>query len=140
MIDIGFDIHIGDFVKTTGGKVGYITDICKCSQCERRGFYEPSVMYLDGSKDYVTNYEAENGFKNYEQIGIHKFARENNEKLQPIIKTYDAINKGNIITKFDKIEFPNTTEIIEKINEMINYLNKEIEDIESKKRATDRNE
>ncbi len=71
MIDIGFDIHVGDFVKTTDGKVGYITYICKCSACEKRGFYEPSVMYLDGSKDDITYYEAMYGFKGYEQIGIH---------------------------------------------------------------------
>lgn len=125
MIDIGFDIHIGDFVKTTGGKVGYITDICKCSECEKRGFYEPVVKYLDNVEDDITYYEAMYGFMGYEQIGIHKFIREKIERLQPIIKTYDATNKGNIVARFDKLELPNITEIVNKLNEIIDYINKE---------------
>jgi len=124
-MDIGFEIHVGDFVKTIGSKVGYITDICKCSECERRGFYEPSVMYLDGSKDDITYYEAMYGFKGYEQIGIHKFIKEKIERLQPTINTYDAINKENIVARFDKIELPNIIEIVAKVNDIIDYLNKE---------------
>lgn len=62
-------LHEGDYVETTDGRVGYIKGICRCEECMRRGFYEPTVHFTDGEEDAITKYEAENGFKGYKRIG-----------------------------------------------------------------------
>ena len=48
--------HIGDFVQNREGTIGYISDICKCSECAKRGFFEPKITYLDGREDYISFY------------------------------------------------------------------------------------
>lgn len=37
-MDIKF--HEGDFVENNDGRVGYISAICQCDECCKRGFYE----------------------------------------------------------------------------------------------------
>lgn len=73
-MDIKF--HEGDFVENSDGRVGYISAICKCDECERRGFYEPKIEYTDGSEDYITNISVKNIPLNYKQIGMQKFSAE----------------------------------------------------------------
>ena len=65
--------HIGDFVKDRDGRIGYIADICKCSECKKRGFFEPIVKYMDNSVDYISNYQARHLSNNYKQIGAQCF-------------------------------------------------------------------
>ena len=45
-MDIKF--HEGDFVENNDGRVGYISAICQCDECCKRGFYEPKIEYTDG--------------------------------------------------------------------------------------------
>lgn len=77
-MDIKF--HEGDFVENNDGRVGYISAICKCDECWKRGFYEPKIEYTDDSEDYITK----NSFKdiplNYKQIGTQKFSAEEHYK------------------------------------------------------------
>ena len=77
-MDIKF--HEGDFVENSDGRVGYISAICKCDECERRGFYEPKIEYTDGSEDYITNISVKNIPLNYKQIGTQKFSAEEHYK------------------------------------------------------------
>lgn len=77
-MDIKF--HEGDFVENNDGRVGYISAICKCDECCKRGFYEPKIEYTDGSKDYITNISVKNIPLNYKQIGIQKFSAEEHYK------------------------------------------------------------
>ena len=77
-MDIKF--HEGDFVENSDGRVGYISAICKCDECERRGFYEPKIEYTDGSEDYITNISVKNIPLNYKQIGMQKFSAEEHYK------------------------------------------------------------
>ena len=72
--DIQF--HEGDFVENKDGKIGYISSICHCDECKRRGFFEPTITYSDGTTDYISNYSVKNVSSDYKQIGIQKFSTE----------------------------------------------------------------
>ena len=70
--DIQF--HEGDYVESSDGKIGYISSICHCDECKKRGFFEPTITYLDGTTDYISNYSVKTVTSDYKQIGIQKFS------------------------------------------------------------------
>lgn len=70
--DIQF--HEGDFVENKDGKIGYISSICHCDECKRRGFFEPTITYSDGTTDYISNYSVKTVSSDYKQIGTQKFS------------------------------------------------------------------
>lgn len=76
--DIQF--HEGDYVESRDGKIGYISDICHCDECKKRGFFEPTIQYLDGTSDYISNYSVKYVSKDYKQIGTQKFDNDYYEK------------------------------------------------------------
>ena len=73
--DIQF--HEGDYVENSNGKIGYISSICHCDECKKRGFFEPTITYSDGTTDYISNYSVKTVSSDYKQIGIQKFSTEN---------------------------------------------------------------
>lgn len=69
-----YKFNVGDTVITTDGKKGKIVDICTCSQCVGRGFYEPTwIAEDDNEKEYITIGTAICGFSRYYQIGEYRF-------------------------------------------------------------------
>lgn len=68
-----YKFNVGDKVITTDGVVGKITSICTCSQCEERGFYEPTWENEYGDEYYITINDAIFGFNTYYQIGEYHF-------------------------------------------------------------------
>lgn len=72
--DIQF--HEGDYVETNDGKIGYISPICHCDECKKRGFFEPTITYSDGTTDYISNYSVKTVSSDYKQIGTQKFSTE----------------------------------------------------------------
>lgn len=72
--DIQF--HEGDYVENSNGKIGYISSICHCDECKRRGFFEPTIKYSDGTTDYISNYSVKTVSSDYKQIGTQKFSTE----------------------------------------------------------------
>ena len=72
--DIQF--HEGDYVENNDGKIGYISFICHCDECKKRGFFEPTITYPDGTTDYINNYSVKTVSSDYKQIGIQKFSTE----------------------------------------------------------------
>lgn len=72
--DIQF--HEGDFVENKNGKIGYISSICHCDECKKRGFFEPTITYSDGTTDYISNYSVKTVSSDYKQIGTQKFSTE----------------------------------------------------------------
>lgn len=97
--DIQF--HEGDYVENSDGKVGYISSICHCDECKRRGFFEPTIKYSDGTTDYISNYSVKTVSSDYKQIGTQKFSTED------ILK-----NKIAALEKENK-------ELTEKVNHLI---------------------
>ena len=80
------EFNKGDAVITVMGEKGTIIDICRCSKCEQRGFYEPMCVMNDGSFDYITSEDALSGFDRFYRIGNHKFDHpfEENSVLEQI--------------------------------------------------------
>ena len=72
--DIQF--HEGDYVENNDGKIGYISSICHCDECKKRGFFEPTITYSDGTTDYISNYSVKTVSSDYKQIGTQKFLTE----------------------------------------------------------------
>jgi len=68
--------HEGDYVENNEGKIGYISSICHCDECKKRGFFEPTITYSDGTTDYISNYSVKTVSSDYKQIGIQKFSTE----------------------------------------------------------------
>ena len=66
----------GDFVENKDGKIGYISSICHCDECKKRGFFEPTITYSDGTTDYISNYSVKTVSSDYKQIGTQKFLTE----------------------------------------------------------------
>ena len=87
--DIQF--HEGDFVENKDGKIGYISSICHCDECKKRGFFEPTITYSDGTTDYISNYSVKTIPYDYKQIGIQKFSTE--DELRNRITVLEKENK-----------------------------------------------
>lgn len=87
--DIQF--HEGDFVENKDGKIGYISSICHCDECRKRGFFEPTITYSDGTTDYISNYSIKTVSSDYKQIGIQKFSKE--DELRNRIAALEKENK-----------------------------------------------
>lgn len=68
-----YEFNIGDEVITAHGERGVIIDICKCSECEKRGFYEPEWRSEYGDTEYITSYSRKAGFRTYYKIGKYRF-------------------------------------------------------------------
>ena len=68
--------HEGDYVENKNGKIGYISSICHCDECKKRGFFEPTITYSDGTTDYISNYSVKTVSSDYKQIGTQKFSTE----------------------------------------------------------------
>lgn len=105
----------GDYVETSDGRVGYIKGICRCEECMRRGFYEPTVHFTDGEEDAITKYEAENGFKGYKRIGRWTNANEAQETQQP--KEIDKLPPLGWNVSFSD------DGVVAKINELVDAVN-----------------
>lgn len=87
--DIQF--HEGDYVENKDGKIGYISSICHCDECKKRGFFESTITYSDGTTDYISNYSVKTVSSDYKQIGIQKFSTE--DELRNKIATLEKENK-----------------------------------------------
>ena len=87
--DIQF--HEGDFVENNDGKIGYISSICHCDECKKRGFFEPTITYSDGTTDYISNYSVKTVSSDYKQIGIQKFSTK--DELRNRITALEKENK-----------------------------------------------
>ena len=65
---------VGDEVITSTGKVGVITKICTCDDCQQRGFYEPTVEIKVGNGAiYLTDNDKRVGFRSFYKIGNRVF-------------------------------------------------------------------
>lgn len=85
-----YTFKVGDKVITADGRTGTITNICTCERCQKRGFCEPTAEMDDGSTEYITISDKEDGFKSYYQIGDRVFGNINEE---PVIKELKEIDE-----------------------------------------------
>ena len=88
-----YDFKPGDYVEDRDGNVGYIDFICDCSECRRRGWLEPHVIYPRYDSDYIYRYEMEEPEKYYRRIGKYQFK---NNLDNVVFKTIDGITLTGI--------------------------------------------
>lgn len=127
-----YEFHVGDYVETKDGRIGYITKICHCEVCKDRGFYEPYVRYNNGEEEYITVHEVEHFQDFYNRIGQYDFTKpEQPKEIERLpddiratfvindkhghLKQYDGDNKWSYMC------YPK--EFINKINELIDAVN-----------------
>jgi len=61
--------EIGQQVIDTSGNIGSVIFVCKCEDCEQRGFAEAEVKMIDGSTTWITQYDYKHRFSRFYQIG-----------------------------------------------------------------------
>lgn len=98
--------RVGDRVVTNDGRVGFISEICDCESCKKRGFYEPTVTFEDRTTEYVMISDKNNGFKSYYQIGRHVYGNFNEEsvdkELEELAEQYRKLTKQKAIISYFK--------------------------------------
>ena len=109
-----YEFHVGDYVEDVTGRIGYINSICQCKFCEKRGFYEPCVMYTNGDCDYITVHEYEKGFPSYNRIGQYDFTKK--DKIEPL--EYNGSPDWDDSLLLDKIN-----ELVEAVNRLEEKVN-----------------
>ena len=62
-------LKIGMYARLDG-KIGKIVEVCKCEQCELRGYYEPVIEYTHKERDYVSVYWKDNLKASYNIIDL----------------------------------------------------------------------
>ena len=82
---------VGDKVIASDGLTGIVKEVCTCSECKRRGFYELTVEMEDGSVDYVMVTDKKRGFDAYYSIGDRIFG--NLDEAYVTNQMNDAWNK-----------------------------------------------
>lgn len=87
------EFHEGDFVQRKDGAIGYIYYICHCSDCKSRGFFEPTIKYLNGETEYISNYDVKNLENSYIQIGAHVFDKNAKSKIKNNCPKYSLIGE-----------------------------------------------
>ena len=87
------EFHEGDFVQRKDGAIGYIYYVCHCSDCKKRGFFEPVVKYLNGEEDYISIYDASDIPRNYIQIGKYVFDENARSKIKNNCPKYSLIGE-----------------------------------------------
>ena len=85
-----YTFKVGDKVIESDGLTGTVKEVCTCSECKRRGFYELTVEMEDGSIDYVMATDKKRGFDSYYSIGDRVFG---NLKEEYVSKEIDKCEK-----------------------------------------------
>ena len=135
--------HVGDKVETIDKKTGYIKRICHCDACKLRGFDELMVSWDDNSDDYyITGYQAKNNFPNFKKIGKYTFNHNKENKIEklnkehPLIYTNETTGLKYTAKHWDGKQFNALTigsDIIDKINKLIDVVNDLQESAHAKK-------
>lgn len=135
---MNYEFHVGDYVETVDGEVGYISDICDCNKCKERGWHEPHVVFSDGEEDYITNYDIKCISNRFARIGAYDFTKKEKKNIEHLEK--DLSVEGRIKDKTVEfkqyfndgwyVKFVYNGKMIDKINKLVDAVNKLMEDKE----------
>ena len=87
-----YKFEVGDEAITVEGIRARVVNICTCYRCVERGFNELTIQNDYGDVEYVTDYDAESGFKGWYSIGKYRFDEFDRDWVQKDIARY----KGKI--------------------------------------------
>lgn len=121
-----YEFHVGDYVETKDGKVGYIANVTYTKiknsllPVDEDVFYNINIVYYK-TKDTVGEFHGRQSsipdYFNY--IGQYDFTKKDVGKIEPLVKSWileDADGKGEYY--FD------SREVIKKINELVEAVNR----------------
>lgn len=115
---MNYEFHVGDYVKTRAGYIGYIDNISDLGNDN----IAVHVCYSDGdSADFRVN--DLNVTNNFLRIGAYDFTKKEKKKIEMI----SECNRGifaNTIKPENHVARMVSNEIIDKINELVDAVNK----------------
>ncbi len=111
-----YEFHVGDYVETKDGKVGYITQVAFSNEAKRWC----SMRIMCRQNDFIISFEGYEDLipDRFNRIGQYDFTKKNRiEHLPEASITTAWFNENNIIRKINElVEAVNRLE--EKVNEM----------------------
>lgn len=115
---MNYEFHVGDYVKTRAGYIGYIDNISDLGN-DNIAVY---VCYSDGdSADFRVN--DLNVTNNFLRIGAYDFTKKEKTKIEPISDCNKHIF-ANAIKSDSQIVRVVSDDILNKINELVDAVNK----------------
>ena len=114
---MNYEFHVGDYVETVGGLVGYVAKVQPIDE----GLYVFFVKYKDHNEyEYNLCYDELQRF--FKRIGAYDFTKKEKKKIMRLSEadswlTFRNTNKANV----------NLCYIIKRINELVDAVNKLME-------------
>lgn len=111
-----YEFHVGDYVETKDGRIGYITQVAFSNEAKRWC----SMRIMRRQNDFIISFEGyEDSISDkFNRIGQYDFTKK--DKIEPLKKSWtltdDADGKGEYY--FD------SREVIKKINELVEAVNR----------------
>lgn len=118
---MNYDFHVGDYVKTRAGFIGYIDNI---SDLENDNI-AVHVCYSDGDTAFFRVNDL-NVTNNFLRIGVYDFTEKEKKKIEPISDCNKNIF-ANAIKSDNQLVRMVSDEIFDKINELVDAVNKLID-------------
>lgn len=118
---MNYEFHVGDYVKTRAGFIGYIDNI---SDLENDNI-AVRVCYSDGDTG-IFKVNDLNITNNFLRIGAHDFTKKEKKKIEPISDCNKHIF-ANAIKSDSQIVRVVSDDILNKINELVDAVNKLME-------------
>ncbi len=112
---MNYEVHVGDYVETAGGAIGYVSDACHMWwQCVL-----PADGY-DSNNDYsIFGLDDDTVYKHFSRIGAYDFTKPEQKKIKSMPDATSTIDYGSNSWIVDKI-----VEARNKINELVDAVNK----------------
>lgn len=113
-----YEFHIGDYVETKDGRVGYITQVAFSNEVKRWC----SMRIMCRQNDFIISFERYEDLipDKFNRIGQYDFTKKVKGEIEPLKKSWtltdDIDSKGEYY--FD------SREIIKKINELVEVVNR----------------
>lgn len=111
-----YEFHIGDYVETKDGRVGYITQVAFSNEVN----HWCSMRIMRRQNDFIISFEGNEDLipDKFNRIGQYDFTKKDDGKIEPLVKSWileDSDDKGEYY--FD------SREVIKKINELVEAVN-----------------
>lgn len=118
---MNYEFHVGDYVKTRAGHIGYIDSV---SDLENDNI-AVRVCYNDGDTAFLRVNDL-NVTNNFLRIGKYDFTKKEKKKIEPISDCNKHIF-ANAIKSDNQIVRTVSDDILNKINELVDTVNKLID-------------
>jgi hypothetical protein len=121
--EIMIEIKVGDYVEMADGRTGYVTH-APFNFCNNSCI----MVNLNGTEGYIFNIDGTDIKEVFQRIGVNDFTNKI-EPLEEIVEVENVMGSitRKVLTTFELKRLPNSKELMDKINEIIEYINKEEE-------------